>query len=160
MRILFFSIIIILACTGCDHSRLYEKNADFKQRYWVVSEKPAFDFDIQDTEIMYNLYITLRNESDYPHSNIYFTYYLNDSTGRELEKKLASEFLFDKKTGQPFGSSGLGYIYEHKFPLFESYKFPQPGQYSIRYEQFMRTDTLHGIVSVGLRVEKADKKLK
>jgi len=158
MRISFFLIMLIFVCTGCDHSRLYEKNTDFKQRYWVVSEKPSFDFEIPDTENKYNLYITLRNESDYPHSNIYFTYYLNDSTGTELEKKLTSELLFDKKTGRPFGSSGLGYIYEHKFPLLESYTFQRPGKYSIRYEQFMRTDTLRGILSVGLRVEKAEKK--
>ncbi len=156
MRILFFLITLIIVCVGCDHSRLYEKNTDFKQRYWIVSEKPTFDFDILDTESKYNMYITLRNESDYTYSNIYFTYYLNDSTGTELEKKLTSALLFDKKTGRPFGDSGLGYIYEHQFPLLESYKFKHPGKYSIRYEQFMRTDTLRGILSVGLRVEKAE----
>lgn len=158
MRILLIISLLILACSACDNTRLYEKNTDFNKRYWVVTDTPSFDFEIQDTASKYNLYMTLRNESDYPNSNIYFTFYLNDSTGSTLEKKLTAEFLFDKKTGRPLGSSGLGYIYEHKFPLLEGYAFQHPGIYAIRYEQFMRTDTLRGVVSVGLRVEKVDNK--
>lgn len=158
MRIVALPFLLLFVCSACDRARLYEKNTDFKQRHWVVSDKPSFDFEIQDTEPKYNLYMTLRNESDYPNSNIYFTYYLSDSTGSSLEKKLNTEFLFDKKTGRPLGNSGLGYIYEHKFPLLESYTFQHPGIYTIRYEQFMRTDTLRGVVSVGLRVEKVDHK--
>jgi gliding motility-associated lipoprotein GldH len=141
--------------TSCDEKRLYEKNADFRQRYWLAQDHPTFDFVIDDINTNYNLFITVRNESSYQNSNLYFTYYLTSESGNSLQRKLTSEFLFDKKTGRPLGNSGLGDIYEHRFPLLENFAFPEPGAYSIRYEQFMRTDTLRGIVSVGLRVEKA-----
>jgi len=71
-------------------------------------------------------------------------------------KKLISEYLFDLKTGQPFGASGLGDVYDHRFPFLENYEL-KPGLYNLKLQQFMREDTLHGILAAGIRVErKAD----
>ncbi|MBX2947114.1 MAG: gliding motility lipoprotein GldH [Cyclobacteriaceae bacterium] len=158
MRISYLFIALLIFCFACDRARVFEQNYDFKKRYWAVSDKPAFSFKITDADQPYNLYLTLRNESDYPNSNIYFTYILTDTAGTELEKKLASEFLFERKTGRPLGSSGLGYVFEHQFPLLMAYRFKHPGTYSLHYEQFMRTDTLRGVLSVGLRVERTNDK--
>ena len=57
------------------------------------------------------------------------------------------------KTGKPFGTSGLGDIYDHRFELLKDYQFPTRGKYRIKLEQMMRMDTLHGILAVGVRVE-------
>lgn len=155
MRILVFLTCCAAIFTACDENRHFEKNIDFKERYWLAIEQPEFEFEIEDIENKYNLYITVRNESNYPNSNLYFTYYLTDANGREIQRRLVSEFLFDKKTGRPLGSSGLGDIYDHRFLLLKDFYFQNPGKYGVRYEQFMRTDTLRGILSVGLRVEKS-----
>ena len=155
MRKLIMFCGCILVLSACDEARLYEKNVDFKERYWLVTEQPTFDFEITDTSSPYSLFFTIRNESDYPNANIYFTYTLSDSTNSTLEKKLTNQLLFHEKTGEPFGSSGLGYVFEHQFPLLENYIFKNPGKYTMRFEQFMRTDTLKGVLSVGIRVEKS-----
>ena len=157
MRVASVLFLSALFFTSCDESRYFEKNIDFQEPYWLALDKPAFDFEIEDVEQKYNLYITLRNESSYPNSNLYFTYYLTDEEGLEVQKELVSHFLFDKKTGKPLGNSGLGDIYDHRFALVTDYSFQKPGRYSIHYEQFMRTDTLRGILSVGLRIEKVAK---
>ena len=65
------------------------------------------------------------------------------------------EYLFDAKTGKPSGKSGIGDLYDHRFLLLQNYQFPKPGKYKIVLEQFMRMDTLPGIVAIGIRVEKA-----
>ena len=75
-----------------------------------------------------------------------------------LKKELINSFLFDRKTGQPQGVSGVGDIYDHKLNLMENFSFEKSGKYSIQFEQFMRTDTLKGILAVGLRVERAEQK--
>lgn len=155
MKITIFLLTLLLGLNACDENRHFEKNIDFEDRYWPIQRQPSFEFEIADTDRTYNLYVTLRNESDYPHSNLYFTYYLSDSTGTEMKHDLISKFLFDQKTGQPLGKSGLGDIYNHRFPLLEHFAFQHPGKYTVRFEQFMRTDTLRGILSVGLRVEKS-----
>lgn len=145
---------LITVLSACDKKRVYERNVDFEKRYWLVTEQPAFEFSIDDTTIPYNLYCDIRNEVAYPKTNLYLTYYLSDSTTL-LQKKLVSSLLFDEKTGQPFGTSGLGDVYDHKVPLLANYKFKHPGKYTVKLEQFMRLDTLRGVLAVGIRVEKA-----
>jgi len=151
-------ILLLAALTiflsSCDKKRIYEKNVDFEKRYWLVKEQPKFEFSIEDTTIPYNLYCNIRNEVSYPKTNLYLTYYLRDSTTL-LQKKLMSNLLFDEKTGEPFGTSGLGDVYDHQVPILKGYKFRHAGTYTITLEQFMRLDTLQGVLAVGIRVEKA-----
>ena len=156
MKVSMLLIAGALFVTSCDTRRVYEKNQDFAHRYWLAADRPQFEFEIQDPSLKYNIYINVRTESNFPNANLYYIYTLTDSTGKELEEKLVSEFLFDKKTGKPLGSSGLGDIYDHRFLLLPDYSFSHPGKYRIHYEQFMRTDTLRGILAIGLRVEQSE----
>ena len=157
MRSFFGFTVIIVLFLSCDDGRVYEKNIDFNSRNWLVSEKPEFEFEILDTLEAYNLYCNVRNSLDYPYARLFVTYYLQDSSGVLVEKKLVRRLLFDDKTGEPQGESGLGDLYDHQIPMRMNYRFPHSGKYKISFEQFMRTDTLSGILAVGLRLEKATK---
>ena len=155
-RGLTFAVIAgFIFFSGCDARRVFEENIEFKDRSWPVNEIAEFDFTINPETINYNLYYTVRNSNDYPWSRIFITYFLIDSTGQELEKKLVSNFLFDQKSGKPFGSSGIGDMYDHRFIFLENFKFPHAGKYTIRFKHYMRNEDLEGIVYVGLRVEMA-----
>lgn len=147
--------IVFIVFLSCDEQRVYERNADLESGYWLVNEKPAFDFEITDSLVTYNLYCNVRNSLDYPFARIFITYHLQDSSGIPMEKQMVSQLLFDEKTGQPFGETGLGDLYDHRMRLKKDYKFPRPGKYTISFEQFMRTDSLPGILAVGLRIEKS-----
>jgi gliding motility-associated lipoprotein GldH len=155
MRIVGVLIVLGVMAAACDNTRVYEKYVDFDQRYWVVNEKPEFEFQIADTSRKYTIYSNVRNSVSYPWSRLFVTYYLQDSTGRDIRKDLINEYLFDVRSGKPFGESGLGDIYDHQFLLLKDYRFSQPGKYKMKFEQFMRTDTLQGILAVGLRVERS-----
>ena len=153
MRILFLVSIICIGFSACDNARVYEQNVDFPERYWIVSEKPEFEFTIDKPADRYTLYGNVRNSVSYPYARLFFTYYLLDSTGAEIQKKLVTQYLFDAKSGKPFGNSGLGDIYDHRVELLKDHQFKYKGTYKIRLEQLMRVDTLQGILAVGLRVE-------
>lgn len=152
MRVTFFLLLALLVAS-CDRERLYEKNHDFDDRAWLVSDQPAFDFEIADTVKTYNLYCNIRNSVKYPYSRIFINYSLQDSTGTSVSKNLISAFLFEEKTGKPIGSSGLGDVYDQQIPVLKKYRFAKSGKYSMKFEQFMRTDTLAGILAVGFRLE-------
>ena len=157
MRSLLGFMIIAVLFLSCDDERVYERNIDFESRYWLMAEKPELEFEITDTLQTYNLFCNVRNSLDYPFARIFVTYYLQDSAGALMQKDLAHGFLFDEKTGEPFGDSGLGDIYHHRIPLKENFRFPYSGKYRMAFEHYMRTDTLQGVLAVGLRVEKAVK---
>ena len=156
MRIFLMLLIAGILLSACDDNRVYEQISDFENRQWVSTEKPQFEFSIENINQRYNLYGDIRNSISYPYSRFFFTYYLQDSTGSDLDKKLVTEFLFDAKTGKPFGKSGVGDLYDHQFLLLKNYQFQSKGKYRVVFEQFMRMDTLPGILSVGLRVERAE----
>ena len=141
--------------SGCDTSRVFEDNKDFNRRAWSVSDTVAFEFSITDP-VPYNLLCNVRNSLDYPYSRIFVNYTLEDSTHNVLATKLVVNYLFDVKTGEPKGNSGLGDIYDHRFSLLENRQL-SPGKYFVRLQQYMRTDTLHGVLAAGVRVEKVQK---
>lgn len=151
------SVVIISILISCDSKRLFEENVEFKDRTWKISEPAQLEFTIQDTASRYNLYLDVRNSIDYPYARLFTNYLLNDSVGTELSKKMISEYLFDQKTGEPSGNSGLGDVYDHQFSIEQNFKFSKQGKYKARFEQFMRQDTLQGILAIGLRVEKVEK---
>ena len=140
--------------SACDQTRVYEKNNDLPDRIWLANDTSTFRFQIPDTTSRYNLYCNVRNSVAFPYARLFMNYYLTDSSGKLLQKKLVQTFLFDRDTGKPFGSSALGDLYDHRIMLMNDHKFPYAGKFKLRFEQFMRTDSLQGILAVGLRVEK------
>jgi gliding motility-associated lipoprotein GldH len=154
MRVTLFFLFAFLAW-GCDRDRLYEKNHDFENRAWLADDEPAFAFEVPDTLMAYNLYCNIRNSVDYPYSRIFINYSLQDSSGTPVSKNMISAFLFEEKTGKPLGSSGLGDVYDQQVLMLKNYRFKAPGTYRMKLGQFMRTDTLSGILAVGLRLETA-----
>lgn len=155
MRIVFLAFCSAVLFASCDDTRVYEKNEDLEQHVWTVNTKPQFEFLIADTSMRYNIYGNIRNDIAYPYSRLFFTYYLQDSLGLVLKKDLVTHMLFDPKTGAPNGSSGLGDIYDHRVPLIQDHKFPYEGMHKIKFEQFMRKDTLEGMYAIGVRIEKS-----
>lgn len=155
MRITVIVFLLAVFFTACDETRVFEKNHDFEDRSWLVNDTTSFKFEITDTVQAYNLYCNVRNSVAFPYSRLFVNYYLEDSTGKLLRKKLVQTYLFDHETGKPFGKSALGDIYDQRIPLVSQYQFPHPGEYKIHFEQYMRKDTLEGILAVGVRVEKA-----
>ncbi len=156
MRLLLFLPFALLVVCSCDKARVYEDSLDFKERSWRIADTAKFNFEIKDPGRRYNVFCNLRNSLDYPYARFFVRFTLRDSAGAELGEKLVSQFLFDQKTGQPFGHSGLGDVFDHQFLLAGQQEFKHPGSYQVELLQFMRQDTLAGILSVGVRVETAE----
>lgn len=155
MKIWILTGVVALLLSACDNLRVYESNYNFEEGIWIAHEQPTFEFTIADTSFPYTLSLDLRNSLSYPYTRLFITYELIDSTGSVLTRELVPIYLFDDKTGTPLGTSGIGDLYDHRFPLLSEYMFQKPGAYQLKLQQYMRKDTLDGLLSVGVRVEKA-----
>lgn len=154
-RFLAFASLLILF--SCDKTRVYEQQVDLPEKAWLINNQPHFDFEIKNHTLNYNIYYTVRNSLEFPYSRIFVNYTLKDSSGVEIRKALLSAYLFDQKTGKPEGDSGLGDLFDHRFPIVTDFHFDKPGIYSITFEQFNRQDTLQGVLAIGVRVETTTK---
>ncbi len=156
MRIYFSIAVISLFLCGCDSRRIFEDNVEFRERNWKITEPVQFEFQIDDASKKYNLLMNIRNSLDYPYARIFVNYDLLKQDSVSLSKKMIAEYLFDQKTGKPFGTTGIGDIYDHQFLILKNYSFEKMGTYKIKLNQFMRMDTIPGILAVGIRVEKTE----
>lgn len=150
---LFAALLMFLY--ACDSSKVYQEFEDFDESYWGQDNRISFEFFIEDESQNYNLLALFRNSLSYPYNNMYYRYQLTDPEGTVMSEDLKQIFLFDAKTGEPYGS-GVGDLFDQKQPILENYKFDSPGTYKIELEQAMRLDTLPFILSVGWRVETAE----
>jgi len=150
----FLITCLLFGLFSCDSARVYEENVDFKNPYWIKGQPLEFQFQIDDQLVKHDLIFNIRNSLSYPLQNIYIQYTLSDSLNREMISEMKEFYLFDQKTGEPFGD-GLGDIFDNSFALFEGYDFNNTGLYSIKIEQFMRLDSLPMILSAGIRIQKS-----
>ncbi len=146
--------LILIVFQACDSKRVYEGKKDFSDKFWTFNDPAVFDFEIPDTGKKYNMLFNIRHTADYKYQNIYLQYYLEDSTGRLVSKELINIQLFNAITGVPLGKS-IGGIYDLQRAFLEDFSFDRIGKYHMQIEQFMRQDSLPGILSIGLRVEYA-----
>jgi gliding motility-associated lipoprotein GldH len=137
---------------ACDSNRISENNYDIN-KFWQADSVITFSVAITDIALDYNLFFSVRNGVEFPHSNLYFKYALKDSVGNLLESELINIPLFNTKTGYPLGN-GVGDIFEHQYELLSKYRFNNTGRYQLSFQQYMRYDSLPEIYSVGYRVEK------
>ncbi len=151
MRLLLL-LFTLITLASCETNTVFKDNVDLQDAKWPVKTVPSFSFEIKDITKTYNLYYNLRNTKSYPYYNLYVTRTLIGPGGKTIGRNLDELILANPTTGKPTGN-GLGDIYDHKFLAIKNQKFPSPGTYTFKVEQYMRQDPLPEIQSVGLTVE-------
>ena len=143
---------VLLMFTGCSDN---SETVDMKNLngIWPKKAEQKFDFVIADAEAPKNIIFVVRNNNDYPYSNIRFI--VNFTEAKMKNKKVDTlNYILAKPNGEWIGK-GFGDTKETLFQYKVNYKFPQNGAYSIGVIQAMRTDSLAGIEDLGLKIETA-----
>lgn len=151
----FLTVIIFsLGFFACNSGSVFEENVDIENKTWLANDSVQFSFRIDAADLKYDIFYNVRNTITYPYHNLYINYYLKDSQGDTINQDLVDFFLFEPKTGKPYGK-GLGDIFSHQFKMIPQYQFPDTGVYSLEIKQYMRQDSLPEILSVGISIKEA-----
>ena len=156
-RCLGLVVALMLTLSACDPARVYEDNHDFPEGAWLAADKPVFAFAITDTAARYTVRLNVRNSVNYQFYNLFAALALRDPAGRVLSRRLHEMVLLDKATGEPLGD-GLGDLFDHQFVALRHVRFAQPGTYRAEVSQYMRLPVLPELLSVGVRVEREERK--
>jgi gliding motility-associated lipoprotein GldH len=148
-RIIFF--LMVLLAFSCQNETLVDQTFSLSEQSWLQKNKIIIDFLVSDTNKSYDVRVAIRQSNDYPYYNLYFIPKIINPEGKVIKRAFAEAFLYDEKTGKPKGS-GLGDIYSHQYTIFKGLRFTRTGKHQISLEQYMRTDTLKGVISAGASI--------
>ena len=144
-------LLILLITTSCKQGVFYERMDKIPNETWNVNHKLVYEFDIKDSMEYYDIYINVRNTTDYPYQNLYIFLTNQFPSGLQMVDTLGCVLC------DPFGKwygKGNGKIKENKFLLRKQVRFQQKERYLFTVQQGMRNNDLEGIASFEITFEK------
>lgn len=120
---------------------------------WHKKNVQHFEFEIKDAQQPKNIIFVVRNNNDYPYSNLRVFSALRKD-GEKNTKPDTLNFVLAQPNGEWLGS-GFGDTKEILFQYKPGYRFPANGKYRIEVTQAMRKDVLPGIEDFGIKIENA-----
>lgn len=152
--LLLFSIILAGSMISCNKKRVYEDYRSLKHAEWPQDTVLNFEINIPDPKKVYDLSFTVRNEGKYAFSNLWVFVSIYPPSGKVSKDTV--ELTLAKPTGEWLGS-GLGDLYDRKYPYKKTVFFPEIGKYTISVRQGMRTQNgvLKGIHDFGIALDNA-----
>jgi gliding motility-associated lipoprotein GldH len=141
---------IVIIAASCNSHRWYRETRRIPDGNWKTSEKVSFTVNIPDTSRLYSLFISIRNDVNYPFANIFLFLDTRFPDGRNTRDTVECQLAdYD---GRWLGS-GTGSIRYSRFLFQKGVKFKQKGDYLFTFEQAMRTGELKGIRDLGFEIE-------
>jgi gliding motility-associated lipoprotein GldH len=155
-----FSILII-GFTSCDSSQVFDEYKTIPTS-WHKDSIITFNITPPDTTKHYNLFVNIRNTSDFKYSNLFLVIEMSFPNGKVMKDTL--EYLMAKPNGEFLGT-GFSDLKENKLWYKEAVVFSESGEHKINIQHAMRKngsikgiENLEGITDVGLRIEKIQSK--
>jgi gliding motility-associated lipoprotein GldH len=159
MNRVFFIGIFLIVLQACQSDMVFNTYQSIDQKVWSHTNKIQFEIPVTDTINRYNLFINVRNNKDYPYSNLYIITQMTFPNNMKIIDTL--EYEMTDAQGYFLGS-GFSDIKENKLFYKENIRFQEAGAYLFEVRQSMRKrsevqgiDPLPGILDVGFSVEKA-----
>lgn len=135
---------------SCHKSTYFSDIQPIPEETWKTSAPLTFTLHIEDPMAYYNMYIHLRNSTDFETQNFYVFMKTQYPTGHAEQDTLG--FILCDKFGKWTGK-GQGRIKDNKFLFQPKVRFPIAGDYTFTVIQGMRADQVKGISDFGISLE-------
>ena len=158
MRKMLTAFVLVIFVLGCNSNTAFTEYVSFNGN-WEAKKKADFLVKAPDSINQYNIFINLRNNQEYPYSNLFLIVKMDFPDNKTHVDTL--EYEMAKPDGTWLGK-GFSSVKENKLWYKEKVVFPTTGTYKISVEHAMRKpgnvegiEQLPGIVNVGINLEKA-----
>lgn len=152
---LFVALLII----SCDKKRVFDEYKSVGNS-WHKDSVVTFKLPQFDVTKKYNLYVNIRNNNDFPFSNLFLIVALEQPNKKTIVDTL--EYQMANPDGSLMGE-GFSDVKESKLFYKDKEAFLLKGDYKVHIRQAVRqtgkvagVKDLKGITEIGFRVESAD----
>lgn len=156
-RLLYLLVVASLA-TSCTTDVVSSEYKSLSGAVWNKDDVKQFTFSKMDSLQAYNVFINVRNDQNFPYSNLFLIASLNTPEGEVVQDTL--EYTMALPDGTWLGK-GSGSIKENKLWYKENIVFPTSGVYTLDISHAMRKNGnvsgvvgLEGITDVGIEITK------
>ncbi|RMZ60919.1 gliding motility lipoprotein GldH [Chryseobacterium nematophagum] len=148
----FLGLLSLMLLFNCNSS---EENIIMNplNNKWDKKSEQKFNLEIADPQNPKNIIFVVRNNNNYPYSNIRFIVNFTNLQNKQKETDTLN-YILAKPNGEWLGK-GFGETKETLFQYKLNYKFPTKGKYEIGLIQAMRNNNLPGIEDIGIKLETA-----
>lgn len=154
MRSILYSFCITLCLASCGENYHYDAEKTIPNGVWTYADSLHFAYNISDTTAKYNLYVDITHADTFASQNLYLRFHTIFPDGKRASSVLSFDFFNSKGENNGKCSGGRCTL---RSVIQKNAFFRQSGEYKLVIEQFMRQDSVPGIQSVGLMVEKSPK---
>ncbi|MDR2972112.1 MAG: gliding motility lipoprotein GldH [Bacteroidales bacterium] len=151
IKFIFFLIFCAYSIFSCNNNTFFHKSNTLPNEIWNMDSVLTYEFSITDSLQFYNIYIDVRNTTDYPYQYLYLfftTQFPDNSIFTDTLNCILCD-AYGRWTGK-----GSGKIKENRFVLKSKVRFQQTGNYVFKAQQAMREIDLKGITDFGITLQK------
>lgn len=151
MKHSFLFLTLIFLLFACNKRDVYMHYEHVDKGLWHKDSVMNFDIEIEDTITPYNLYINIRNRSEYPYQNMWL--FVETLSHQKVLSRDTIEFYLADNKGKWLGT-GVGAAFEMPVLYRQNLRFAKKGIYNFKVFHGMRDTVLKGVNDVGLHLEK------
>lgn len=146
-KLLLFAVASAFLFGACQPKTFYEKIDAIDGESWHVDSILTYEILIEDSLQYYDMYVNLRNSTDFETQNFYLFLTTEFPDGTSAQDTLGC-ILCDahgKWTGK-----GMGRLKDNHFLLKQKVRFPRCGTYRFFAQHGMRCESVNGIANFGI----------
>lgn len=149
MNKFWLTLVLWAVSISCSETgEIYMTSVD---NVWDKKDAKVLKFEVSSAQIPKNIIFVVRNNNEYPYSNLFLISSIRGVKNEVLEIDTL-QYILAKPNGEWLGS-GMGNIKEIYLQYKNNYQFPTNGKYQVEVKQGMRADELRGIEDIGIRIE-------
>lgn len=148
LALLFLPLALCLA--ACDGTVYYAEYEDVDENGWLPADSVAFDVNVEDTNLIFNFLVEVRNTVSYPYSNTFF--FINTTFPDGSMARDTMEYPLADPSGEWYGKRSGRYV-DTRYFFRRNVRFPMQGNYHFAITNGMRDSAIVGLSHIGFRVE-------
>lgn len=147
--LIFFILCVAIFLTACEDHAFYDEAHSFKNNTWTEKDTAVFEVDVDDTDVNYDFFLTLRTSKSYAYSNLWVTI---ETVSPDDSKSVISQRIDIANPDGSWKGRVTGSLVENRLH-YRTTAFPLEGNYTFRIYQSVNQESINNVMDISLRIE-------